>query len=201
MVEGVSEIVATGGAAGADEPPPDPPPQPATSPMDSSATARPAIRTNHSWRLVRIEVPPSSAFAAPSLLVVAAAGSPRSTARPTRTVKIYQNRRAHLFDHYVEAGRFVKREFVAPLNEAPSLNRPQLLGIRYVLYATSHEDWRIDAFIELLAKGETYGWSEELERMEGTLLGYEDWQTDIHINNLRSDRDIRAFWKRVKCGD
>jgi len=64
MVEGVSEIFRTGGAAGADDPPPEPPPQPDTSPKDSSASTRPAIRTYHPWRLVRIEVPSFSAFAA-----------------------------------------------------------------------------------------------------------------------------------------
>jgi hypothetical protein len=64
MVEGVSEIFTTGGAAGADEPPPDPPPQPDTSPMESSASARPAICTDHPWRLVRIESLRFSAFAA-----------------------------------------------------------------------------------------------------------------------------------------
>jgi hypothetical protein len=63
MVAGMREIVVTGGAAGADEPPP----QPATSPKDSSASARPAVRTNHPWRLVGIEVPSFYAFAALSL--------------------------------------------------------------------------------------------------------------------------------------
>src|SRR6266853_2580462 len=62
MVEGVREIVVTGGAGGSDEPLPDPPPQPAPSPMDSSASAPPATRAKHPCRLVRIEA--SSFFSA-----------------------------------------------------------------------------------------------------------------------------------------
>ena len=28
------------------------------------------------------------------------------------------------------------------------------------------------------------GWSEGLERMQGSLLGYEDWQNDIYIEKI-----------------
>jgi hypothetical protein len=31
----------------------------------------------------------------------------------------------------------------------------------------------------------TTGWTEQLEREEGTLLCYEEWQNDIHIERHR----------------
>jgi hypothetical protein len=79
-----------------------------------------------------------------------------------------------LFDRYVAAGRFVKREYVGT---------KVLKGYRTrrVLYARPDEAWRIDAYILLLHTGEVTGWNETLERMEGFLLGYEEWQTEAHI--------------------
>ena len=29
------------------------------------------------------------------------------------------------------------------------------------------------------------GWTAELEREEGTLLGYQDWQNDIHMKGWK----------------
>jgi hypothetical protein len=90
-----------------------------------------------------------------------------------------------LFDPYVLEGRFVKREFVDLLTEPPPKSYAHLRGHRRVLYALNDEAWRIEAFIDLLAEWARNGWSEELERKEGSLLGYEDWQTDIHIERQR----------------
>lgn len=88
------------------------------------------------------------------------------------------------FEPFVLTGRFVKREFttvdirpsVAGAERYESANRT-----RVVLYALPHEEWRIDAFILLKATGTKVGWSECLERIEGTLLGYEEWQNDLFI--------------------
>jgi hypothetical protein len=54
-------------------------------------------------------------------------------------------------------------------------------GIRRVLYALPGEEWRIDAYLKIWETAKRTGWSEQLEREEGTLLGYEDWQNDIHM--------------------
>jgi hypothetical protein len=83
-----------------------------------------------------------------------------------------------LFDPYVGTGRFVKREHVVPSSSGRSGR------IRRVYYALPEEQWRIDAFILLLETAAKSGWSEGFERMEGALLGYEDWQNDIFIDRI-----------------
>jgi len=76
------------------------------------------------------------------------------------------------FSPYVQEGRFVKREFRYFIG---------LVNIRTVLYALKEEAWRIDAWLLMRKTADKAGWSEGFERMEGSLLGYEDWQNDIHI--------------------
>lgn len=83
------------------------------------------------------------------------------------------------FDPYVMAGRLVKREFV----ELVSYGGDR--GVRRVFYALPSEAWRIDAYILLLKTASLTGWNESLERLEGSLLGYQDWQNDAYINALR----------------
>lgn len=79
-----------------------------------------------------------------------------------------------LFDRCVADGRFVKREYV----ETRILEGYRT---RCVLYARANEAWRIDAYILLWHTRQVTGWNESLERMEGFLLGYEEWQTDAYI--------------------
>jgi hypothetical protein len=94
------------------------------------------------------------------------------------------------FEPHVGAGRFVKRES----NEPPSPNAPvidgQPIGLRRVLYALPGEEWRIDAYLKLWETAKITGWTEQLEREEGTLLGYEDWQNEIHIARQRVARPL-----------
>jgi len=89
-----------------------------------------------------------------------------------------------LFDHYVADGRFVKREYV----ETRILDGCRT---RRVLYAGSNEAWRIDAYILLWHTGQVTGWNESLERMEGFLLGYEEWQTDVYIRAAQAQMYTR----------
>ena len=87
------------------------------------------------------------------------------------------------FEPYVTAGRVIKREQIElPRPDAP-LVKGQRIGIRRVLYALPGEEWRIDAYLLLWKTAEKSGWNEGFERMEGTLLGYEDWQNDYHIEH------------------
>jgi hypothetical protein len=89
------------------------------------------------------------------------------------------------FKPYVNAGIFEKREFVELLDQPPPITHSHLKGHRYVIYSTLKENWRIDAYIEMKAQSRVLGWSEELERREGFLFGYEDWQTNAWIAHLR----------------
>lgn len=77
------------------------------------------------------------------------------------------------FAPHVESGVFMKREYVLTDDE-----RQQT---RVVLYATRNEEWRMNAYLLLKKTAMKSGWSEGFERMEGSLLGYEDWQNDIYI--------------------
>jgi hypothetical protein len=98
------------------------------------------------------------------------------------------------FAPYVTQGIFEKREFVEPLFGPPPAGHPHIKGIRYVLYARPYEAWRIDAYIMLRAAAAKSGWSEGFERLEGALLGYEDWQTDFHLKLLRGGPHAHKFY-------
>lgn len=80
-----------------------------------------------------------------------------------------------LFDPYVDQRRFVKRECVTS-----ALGR----STRIVMYALPNQEWRINAMILLLETAAKSGWNERFERMQGSLLGYEDWQNDTFIEKI-----------------
>ena len=73
-----------------------------------------------------------------------------------------------LFDCHVDAGRFLKREYVETGDAHP---------IHVVLYALPEEEWRIDRMIEL--RKEISQWTPKFERLEGRLLGYTEEQNDL----------------------
>lgn len=77
-----------------------------------------------------------------------------------------------LFDPHVDSGKFVKKEVFEFL---------QGHQVRNVFYALKGEAWRIDTWRLLMKTASKSGWSEGFERMQGSLLGYEDWQNDAHI--------------------
>lgn len=77
------------------------------------------------------------------------------------------------FAPYVESGLFIKKEYLVDEGTERQARR--------VLYAARGEEWRIEAAMQLWKTAETTGWSEEFERREGMLYGYEDWQTDAWI--------------------
>jgi hypothetical protein len=82
---------------------------------------------------------------------------------------------------HVDFGRIIKREQILPPDEKSPKRKDVRLGIRRLLYALPNEQWRIDAYLLLLKTAEKAGWNEGFERMEGSLLGYEDWQNDAYI--------------------
>lgn len=78
-----------------------------------------------------------------------------------------------LFLPYVEKGLIVKRDYVSNLSSPTKT--------RFVLYARKSEEWRIDAYILIKSVSEISGWNQGFERLEGTLLGYEEWQNEAYI--------------------
>ncbi len=82
------------------------------------------------------------------------------------------------FAPHIARGTIIKREHISigPLNRKS----------RSVLYALLGEEWRIDAYLLMWEVAQKSGWNESMERMEGRLLGYEEWQCDFHIQNRTS---------------
>ncbi len=84
-----------------------------------------------------------------------------------------------LFDPFVEEGRFVRRIIDQPF-PSPKRNASgeTVEGIRSVYFALRGEEWRIEAWIETWKTAALSGWNEALERRQGELLGYTEWQRD-----------------------
>jgi hypothetical protein len=80
--------------------------------------------------------------------------------------------KAH-FDHFVAAGLLHAEENLYVL--------PDSAGRRIgdVYYTAKGEEWRIPA-LKLIRRAASAagGWNEVFERLEGTLMGYEDWQNN-----------------------
>jgi hypothetical protein len=75
------------------------------------------------------------------------------------------------FRPHIASGRFIERHYTrlpAARSRAASM----------LLIARTSEEWRIDAYI--LLRDEP-GWNDDLERRQGSLLGYESWQTDAFL--------------------
>jgi hypothetical protein len=102
----------------------------------------------------------------------------------------------YLFDPYVDAGLFVKRDYSLRLVD---ISHESIKAHRYVLYALKHEAWRIDAFILLQNTAEKTGWNEAMTRMEGTLLGYEEWQNDAFVEQMNRAVSLPQSSPRVGC--
>jgi len=86
----------------------------------------------------------------------------------------------HRFDHWVAEG-MLHREVVVEPFEAPVKG---FLGTRTVYYTPKGEEWRIPAN-KLIWKVGAGAWNEHFERLEGMILGYEDWQNDWWIDHLQ----------------
>ncbi|MET3596443.1 MULTISPECIES: hypothetical protein [Mesorhizobium] len=94
------------------------------------------------------------------------------------------------FDPFVHSGRLVRRIIDTPFTEAERARFPDFQGWRRAFFSLPGQEWRIDAFLLVLKVSAKTGWNEVLERMEGSLLGYEDWQNDWWIE--RKARRLEA---------
>jgi hypothetical protein len=90
------------------------------------------------------------------------------------------------FDHYVAAGLLHEEADLGSTPDAPGRH------VGTIYYAPKGEEWRIPA-MKLIrrASGLAGGWNEHFERLEGTLMGYEDWQNNWWLErNARGDSII-----------
>lgn len=81
------------------------------------------------------------------------------------------------FERQVESGAFVKHE-IRELWEPYAFNGHIIKGKWQRFYALKEEAWRIPAFILLKKLTDKHQWSDALERLKGSLLGYTDEQND-----------------------
>jgi hypothetical protein len=92
------------------------------------------------------------------------------------------------FDRYVAEGILHKEIVVEPFAEPDRRKDGRVLeGHRSVYYSRKGEEWRIQAS-KLIWGNTKCGWNEDFERMEGLLFGYEAWQNDWWIADIRRRR-------------
>ena len=81
------------------------------------------------------------------------------------------------FDRFVAQGLLHKEVDVERFDEPHCFPSGRIIeGLRTAWYTPPGEEWRIQAF--RLIKRTKIGWNGTLERLEGMLYGYEDWQND-----------------------
>jgi hypothetical protein len=88
------------------------------------------------------------------------------------------------FDRFVAEGLLHKEVDVEPFDKPiRSITGKVFDGLRTAYYTPKGEEWRIQAF-RLIRKTKG-GWNDTLERLEGMLYGYEDWQNDWWAEHRR----------------
>ena len=96
------------------------------------------------------------------------------------------------FEQFVAGGKIVRRIVDEPMPHIKE-RRPDLDGIRHVYFALPGEEWRIGAYRRLMdTRKSDAAWTDIQERLQGSLLGYEDWQNDWWIENRASLRENPA---------
>ena len=86
------------------------------------------------------------------------------------------------FRPYVESGIFVRGEGEFNGGFHSGLGRDAI--IRYVLFAKKDEAWRIPAYLLMRKVFYKLRYTEELERIESELLGYEDHEIDAWCDHV-----------------
>jgi hypothetical protein len=90
------------------------------------------------------------------------------------------------FDRFVAKGLLHKEVDVEPFDRpVRSITGKIFEGVRTAYYTPKGEEWRIQAFRLLREAQRKGGWNDTLERLEGMLYGYEDWQNDWWAEHRR----------------
>lgn len=90
------------------------------------------------------------------------------------------------FEPFVASGQILRRIVDTPMPHRKQ-REPNLDGLRDVLFALPEQEWRIDAYIKNILN-RTRDWDDHLERLQGSLLGYEDWENDWWIEQRSKAR-------------
>jgi hypothetical protein len=90
------------------------------------------------------------------------------------------------FDRYVAQGLLHKEVELETFAEPLRLKDGRVFeGFRTVYYTRKGEEWRIPAWKLISKASRKSGWNENFERLVGMLFGYEDWQNDWWIEDIR----------------
>jgi hypothetical protein len=93
------------------------------------------------------------------------------------------------FDRYVAQGILHKEVELEPFAKSVRAKVGQRYdGVRTAYYTRKGEEWRIPAWKLIRKASLKSGWNEDFERLRGMLYGYEDWQNDWWIANIRKIR-------------
>jgi hypothetical protein len=93
------------------------------------------------------------------------------------------------FDRYVAEGALHKEAVFEPFEQPERRDDGRVIeGLRTVYYTRKGEEWRISASKLMRDAAAKSKWSEDFERMEGMLFGYEEWQNDWWIAEFRRRR-------------
>jgi hypothetical protein len=93
------------------------------------------------------------------------------------------------FDRYVAQSVLHKEVVVKPFERPYRRKDGQVFeGQRTVYYTRKGEEWRIKASKLIWDAAAKSAWSEDFERMQGMLFGYEEWQNDWWLADLRKHR-------------
>jgi hypothetical protein len=91
-----------------------------------------------------------------------------------------------LFDRHVALGTLHKKVQLEPFAEPVRYRDGQVLeGLRTVYYTLKGEEWRIPAWKLVSEASRKSGWNDSFERLEGMLLGYDEWQNDWWAEHRR----------------
>lgn len=96
------------------------------------------------------------------------------------------------FGEHVKIGRFVKAELTFEAAVDPRTHKP--IRVRYVLYALTSEQWRINAMQLVLEATFKMGRADEgLDRIRGALLGHNSDEIDDFISKHRNQYGLFAL--------
>lgn len=93
------------------------------------------------------------------------------------------------FDRYVSGGLLHKEVELVPFAKPIPSNGLVVQGSRTVYYTLKGEEWRVPAWKLVAEAARKVGWNDSFERLEGMLLGYEEWQNDWWAAERRRNQE------------
>jgi hypothetical protein len=101
----------------------------------------------------------------------------------------HRHRDEDKFDRYVAQGLLHKEVVVEPFEQPVRLQDGFVFeGNRTVCYTRKGEEWRIPASKLIWDAAAKSVWNDDFERMQGMLFGYEEWQNDWWLADIRKRR-------------